>query len=252
MGDVYIEVAAGNASGGNLGEASNPYHWPDDKAAAETAAGEGGRVLMLDGTYASFLGLGASIDDITWEAVNRHGPLVEFGSGSGLAPSNADGHVKLNKCRATGSFLVRSDASSAQVTVTDCDWEDRPTAFQANRLLKFLKCRFPYGLYFSVGTSTYLQFERCTIYLPTATRLNGNNQTCRVDKCIIAIVTAYNQAGDLDWYGAGTQNWVHNWTGYDTGDSWVDGDTDPQFRDPANGDVRLRPFSPCNGKLVGE
>ena len=244
MADVYIEVAAGNASGGDVGEAQNPYHWPDDKASAESAAGEGGRVLMLDGTYTSFSGLGGTIDDITWEAVNPTGAII---SGIGVA-ANADAEVKINKCKCSGSINLNF-TNAADLTMTLCDWTTKPSNQSDEGTLKFVKCRFPYGYYFSVGNNTNHVFEKSTIYQPTTSRLNGNNQNCRVDKCIIAVVSAYNQGGDLDWYGAGSNNWVYNWTGYDTNDAWVDGDTDPLFRDAANGDVRLRPNSPCVGKL---
>ena len=227
MATVYIEVDSGAASGSNLGQESNPYHWPTDQAAAETAAGEGGKIIMLDGTYTSFHGMAGTTDDITYEAKNFQVPIV---SGIVIAngTTNANGTAKINKLRVSGGISTNTANVDAQDLIfNDCTWTNKANNCQADEAIQtYNRCTFPYGAYFQI-TSQKIRLFNCSVYQPDVSRLNGNNQS-----------------GDMDWFvgqsASNVNNWFHNWALTGIGD-----DSDPLFVDATNGDLSLRPNSPC-------
>jgi len=261
MPTVYIKPGTGSGSG----TLADPYFY-DQLGTAETTAGSGGTILFTDGTY-SLTSASWAVDDLTYKSLNQSGAIID-----GTVSSLGGAVRNLNQGSTTGTIGTIIDGfkfidfrinqrypSGAGYTnqVLNCDVSCSTYlafgttgligGYWGNNTVKVDLC----SLHFKVYTGTIVfydspfQLEQTTMALD----LHSNVTAISIGSVNLAKNTIFvsNDSGSV--ISGNIASTCNNCCAYNWGTTTSGGTNnifqDPQLVDLANGDLRLRPGSPC-------
>jgi len=263
MPTVYIKPGTGLGSG----TLADPYFY-DQLGTAETTAGSGGTILFTDGTY-SLTSASWAVDDLTYKSLNQSGAIID-----GTVSSLGDAVRNLNQGSTTGTIGTIIDGfkfidfkinqrypngAGYANQILNCDVScSTYLAFGNQGLMggywgvntvKFDRC----SLHFKVHTGTTVfydgkfELERTTVGLD----LHSNVTAIGIGNVTVAKNTIFksNDSGSVisgNIASACNNCCIDNW-GTTTSGGTNNIFQDPQLVDFVNGDLRLRPGSPCIG-----
>jgi len=261
MATVYIKPGTGSGSG----TLAAPYFY-SELATAETAAGSGGTILFTDGTYALTSATWA-VDNLTYKSLNPQGAIID-----GTVSSLGDAVRNLNQGSTTGSvgtiidgfkfidFRINQRYPSTagyvnQVLSCDCSCstylafgsEGLIGGYWGNNTVKVDLC----SLHFKVHTGTIVfydspfQLERTTMGVD----LHSNVSAISIGSVSLAKNTIFKSNDSGSVVSGNIASTCENCC-IDNWGTTTSGGTDNIFSDPllvdlTNGDLRLRPSSPC-------
>lgn len=255
-------IAPTSQGSGDGTSAANAYAY-SSLASAETDAGVGGTIIFLDGTYTISANQTLDASQVIYESQNLHGAV--FDAGSTIRTLN----YQNNTFKKFHFKQFRFDFNTGSGTATFEDIKVRnATAFavlnnpgyiggnNSARLQNWTRCSFDLDVSISSGTdnrffktsSAAVVFNHCTFFLKTsgasadAFVTTGTNLTFK--NTIISSTDATTFGTNFLFASNGTNCCIHNV------DNNTSGGTNNIFADPlhvdsTNGDLRLRPSSPC-------
>lgn len=266
MATVYIAPTAQGSADGT--SAANAYAYAS-LGTAETAAGDGGTILFTDGTY-TFTGNqtwdAGGQADMTYKSLNDNGAYL-LGSGAMrqiFIGGNAVDTVKIEGFR-SGNVYYRGYTNAGTVlTLNKINHADTISGFRST-----------IGIFMSASTnnSNVITNSSFSIDYSTSDRLFTNSTGTNISSCTFHLKCSAVSSGGIVTLGTpptATNSIFMADTSSAIADSVIDtsrltnccvhqmhtndssGGTDnifvdPQFVDSDNGDLRLRPTSPCIG-----
>lgn len=263
MATVYIQSGTGTGSGTK----ADPYYY-SELGTAETAAGNGGTILFTDGTYtfsATQTWDNGGSADMTYKSENVNGAYL-LGSVSirtlTIGPSSGTATVKLEGFKA-GNIHYQAGSATTTVTLNNINHADTISGSRSSLGIFYFKSNSNLNVVtnssFTVDYSTSdrfvhsagsTSFNSCSFFLKCSSVGSGgitsftsgpgtmkntvfmSDNSTAIDSTVIDTSNCTNccvfqmHSGDSS---GGTDNIF----------------VDPQFVDSANGDLRLRPSSPC-------
>lgn len=277
MATVYIQPGTGTGTG----TLADPYYYDSQLSTAETAAQAGGTILFTDGDYdlsgtTTWDGVGSSGNDITYKSLNLQKAVIKSNTSGtlrqlsvGAAANTSTINVQNFKFidikfyfynggsgEISGNLITTSTAVALGTTgIIRAGATSTGTTKFINNSINF---QYASGNYFENATGKLAEFSGNTIYISnlsgkslwyytssTSTDLRNcpivKNNIFATDDTTGAVLDTQNsfsgsfnnccffQFDDSNNGSGGTNNVF----------------ADPQFVDSANGDLRLRPASPC-------
>jgi hypothetical protein len=271
MATVYIKPGTGTGTG----TASDPYFY-SQLTTAETAAGAGGTILFTDGDYSLtgtniWDGIGTSGNDITYKSLNLKKAVIKSNVGGTLRQINLGNTgntstINLQNFKfidinfyfynqGAGEISGNSITCSTNITLPGNGFlratGSGSTTFKNNSI----HIKVGGGSYVERDMRLLAEFSGNTLYLSNLSSGTvyfswGNNfQASSVIKnCIFAsddlAGTVLNT--QVSYTSVGSNNCFFQFDDtYNASGGTNNVFADPQFVDAANGDLRLRPSSPC-------
>jgi hypothetical protein len=273
MATVYLQPGTGTGSG----TLADPYYY-SELVTAETAAGAGGTILFTDGQYllgsinTIFDGLGNG-DEITYRSLNRHkAVLYSTATGNKLninySSNTADinfhdfkiDNLSLVVYNGGGGVVSGNYLTASNLTIgTNTSLIRAVSSSGTSRVINnTFHLAWSTGTYITKTLGYLAEFSGNTIYISNLSGATSVQvpQTSNNDIRSCPIVKNNIFASDdptgtkLDtlnsWSGSMNNCCFHQFDDSNNASGGTDNVfADPQFVDPANVDLRLRPSSPC-------
>lgn len=262
MATVYIAPTAQGSADGT--SAANAYAY-SSLSSAESDAGSGGTILFTDGTYTATT-FTFDQNGVTYKSLNPLGAILEGTAGSvriltlGHYANSTEAlsleDFTLNNIRLKtyqgGSSTAKNTFRGNKLTATLSS--ANIVESQNSSTTDFLYNSFIID--YDAGSSLSLSYINGT--------MNGNSFYIDIDSSVTSITSGFNGTGlvrknniwsstDSSKIGVSMASNDSFSCFHDYGSSNTSGGTsnvfaDPQYVDPANGNLRLRPSSPCIGQ----
>ena len=259
MATVYIAPTSQGTGDGT--SAANAYAY-SSLDSAESDAGNNGIIYFTDGTYTvTNQTWDPLVDNMTYKALNQHKAIlnstgaVTLRFGSNSATKNAI----FENFKVTGGVSYRAQSNAIMKGILHIDTvQSKPqyASFSAGTgEYTITDSSFTFDR--SVGTQ-YLFYDahdgtmnRCSIF-NKCTALDANNLRSHNNSpaCTNTIISTDNSSAVSSTAitpASFTNSCLYNLHSDDTSGGTNNIFVDPQFLDSANGDLRLRPSSPCIG-----
>jgi hypothetical protein len=270
MATVYIQPSTGTGTG----TASDPYYY-SQLASAETAAGSGGTILFIDGAYDFTSDVTWAADGVTYQSLNPLGAVL---TRTGLSSGNNAGELEV----AGSGNTIASRVKNFKI-VNMKVWFYQPSGLTGDNTPLLQGCNISTNTDLSTGTgvfrvtagisgypvrildnSIHWKFGSSDAFLTT--RLNsatveGNSFYFDLGSVSGTIATASSsftssknnifmssdnsKMGSDSKAASSTNCCFYQFHSVNTSGGTDNIFADPQFVDSANGDLRLRPSSPC-------
>ena len=258
---VYIAPTAQGSADGT--SAANAYAY-SSLDSAESDAGNNGIIYFTDGTYA----VGNEtwdplVDNMTYKALNQHKAILNstgtvtlrFGSNS------ATKNVIFENFKVTGSISYRAQSNAIMKRILHIDTRQSLAQYGSfntgtgeftitDSSFIFDRAAGPQYLFNGLHNGT---MNRCTIFNKctalSANELASSNNSPACTNTIISTDNSSAVASSAITPASFTNSCLFNLHSGHTSGGTDNIFEDPQFLDSANGDLRLRPSSPCIGLL---
>jgi hypothetical protein len=253
MATIYIAPTA-QGTGDGTSEA-NAYAY-SSLDTAESDAGNGGTILFLDGTYSiSNTTWDPLVTNFTYKSLNKHGAIITTTQSRTLRLGANDGSKTVNfqDFKITGALALMSQSNAIISGMMQID-----SISATNQYGSFYKL----GGHFTITDSVIVKdfsgnnlfnndssctFTRCSIFLKCssvgANGITGNGPILKNTIIMSDNASAIND--NVVNTSTCTNCCVFQMHSNDASGGTNNVFTDPQFVDSANGDLRLRPSSPC-------
>ncbi len=256
MATVYIAPTAQGSADGT--SAANAYAY-SSLSSAETDAGSGGTILFTDGTYPQTSLIYWDADGVTYKALNQGEAVID-----GTVSSQGD-YTQQLRVGNTGVSVILDGfhfidqkflVSGTSVFVKNSKFTNSTYIRLYNNgyfsggasTIKYHDCLFHLKinqgtLIFNSDTSAH-QFEGCTLFVDFSSNVTntlGNSAINLAKNMIFSSSDGTKLTGDLSSYATNCCFYEYVATSGGTNNVFAD----PLFVDSANGDLRLRPSSPC-------
>jgi len=256
---VYIAPTAQGSADGT--SAANAYAY-SSLDSAESDAGNNGIIYFTDGTYA----VGNEtwdplVDNMTYKALNKHKAILNstgtvtlrFGSNS------ATKNVIFENFKVTGSISYRAQSNAIMKRILHIDTRQSLAQYGSfntgtgeftitDSSFIFDRAAGPQYLFNGLHNGTMnccTIFNKCTAL--SANELASNNNSPACTNTIISTDNSSAVASSAITPASFTNSCLFNLHSGHTSGGTDNIFEDPQFLDSANGDLRLRPTSPCIG-----
>ena len=254
MATVYIAPTAEGSANGSSPE--NAYGF-SSLTTAESDAGNGGTILFTDGSYTiantTFSG---SNNNITYKSLNKHGATLTSSSPTTLTLGPFEGSdITLQDFKVRGAI---SYSARLKPILIGIDHQDTiaHTGTLFNTLANYWRISdsifvVNYSgnaqLFFNDTTGT-TEINRCSFFIKCSSVGSGGISGGTTGSQVNTIYSSDNSNAINDNV-INTSNLtnccIHNMHSNDSSGGTNNIFADPQYVDPANGDLRLRPNSPC-------
>jgi hypothetical protein len=270
---VYLQPGTGFGSG----TLADPYYY-SELVTAETAAGAGGTILFTDGQYLLgsvnniFDGLGNG-NELTYRSLNRHkavlystatGNKLNINYGSNTADINFHDfkldNLSLVVYNSGGGLVSGNYSTASNLTIgTNTNLIKANTSSGTSRVINnTFHLAWSSGTYITRQLGYLAEFSGNTIYISNLSSATSVQVTYSATNDIRSCPIVKNNIFASDDTTGTKLDTLNSWSGsmnnccfhqFDDSNNASGGTdnvfADPQFVDPTNVDLRLRPTSPC-------
>jgi hypothetical protein len=261
MATVYIAPTA-QGLGDGTSEANAYGYSSTNLNTAESDAGDNGIIYFTDGTYTvSNETWDPLVDNMTYKALNQHKAIITSTIGVTLrfGANSATKNVTFENFKVTGGITYRAQSNAIMKGILHID-----TVQNKPQYASFSTGTGEYTITdssFTFDRSAGLQYlfnaaqdgtmNRCSIFIKcSALSANELNSIQNSPACTNTIISTDNSnavASTAITPASFTNSCLFNLHSGDTSGGTDNIFVDPQFVDAPNGDLRLRPTSPCIG-----
>jgi hypothetical protein len=259
MATVYIAPTA-QGLGDGTSEANAYGYSSTNLNTAESDAGDNGIIYFTDGTYTvSNETWDPLVDNMTYKALNQHKAIITSTTGVTFrfGADSSTKNVTFENFKVTGGIAYRSQSNAIMKGILHIDTvQNKPlyASFNSGQgAFTITDSSFTFdrssGFQYLFSYAQAGTINRCSIFIKcsalSANQLYGQGNNPTSTNTIISTDNSNAVSSVAITPASFTNSCLFNLHSGDTSGGTDNIFVDPQFVDSANGDLRLRPSSPC-------